>query len=85
MAWRRKKRAAPRAEAPLRLPAAQAAPAEAKGPRWEQLPGGTVVTVSAAMGAVYDIPADPRPAGVDISAGAPGWEQLREYRCRRLP
>jgi predicted phage terminase large subunit-like protein len=35
--------------------------------------GGVVVEESAAMGRVYTVPADPRPRGIDLRPGAPGW------------
>jgi hypothetical protein len=37
---------------------------------------------SAAMGRVITISADPRPAQLDVSADAPGWERLRTYLSR---
>jgi hypothetical protein len=37
---------------------------------------------SAAMGRVITISADPRPARIDVSADAPGWERLRTYLSR---
>jgi hypothetical protein len=43
------------------------------GPARVALGGGTFLTTSAAMGVVYEIPADPRPRGLDLRPDAPGW------------
>jgi hypothetical protein len=43
------------------------------GPTRSALGNGTFVTISAALGAVYEIPADPRPRGIDLRTEAPGW------------
>jgi hypothetical protein len=42
-----------------------------------------VVKEGGAMGRVYIVSGDPQPRGIDLSAGASGWERLRTF-ARRL-
>jgi hypothetical protein len=51
------------------------------GPSRRVLPDGTIEEVSAAMGRVITVFADPRPRAVDLAGD--GWERWREFRRRR--
>jgi hypothetical protein len=73
MPWVRKRRVTKAAADAVR---------QAAGPTRWVLPDGTVEETSAAMGRVLIIPADPRPAALDLGEGASGWQRLREFRRR---
>jgi hypothetical protein len=49
--------------------------APAQGPYRCALGDGAFLTISAAMGTVYSIPADPQPRAIDLRPEAPGWER----------
>jgi hypothetical protein len=78
MPWRKKKGRSKAAE--KAVPPAGQAPAPA--PRSYTLSDGTRVEVSAAMGTVYTIAADPTPGGLDVKADAPGWERCQAFLAR---
>jgi hypothetical protein len=42
-----------------------------------------VIEETTVMGRVFTIPANPRRQGIDVSAGAEGWEPLRTFLSRR--
>jgi hypothetical protein len=55
--------------------------APAQGPYRRVLGDGTIEEVSAAMGKVITVFADPRPVTVDLGADA-GWERWQAFRRR---
>jgi hypothetical protein len=52
---------------------ADTAKTPAPGPARVALGNGAFLTTSAAMGVVYETPADPRPLALDLRPEAPGW------------
>jgi hypothetical protein len=81
MPWRKKKKGKSKVAEKAVAPPAGKAPAPA--PRSYTLSDGSRVEVSAAMGTVYTIAADPTPRGLDVRAGASGWVGWREFLARR--
>jgi hypothetical protein len=55
--------------------------APAVGPARCPLGDGAFLTISAAMGKLFDVPA--RPQALDLGEDASGWQRLREFRRRR--
>jgi hypothetical protein len=78
---RKKKAKAATAEKTGAPPVAKVLPLP-PGPCRRQLPDGTVEEVSAATGRSILVPADPRPLGLDLRAGASGWERWRGFLAR---
>jgi hypothetical protein len=57
-------------------------PKRVRRPPVRKLPDGTIEELSAAYGRVITVPGDPRPRGIDLDGGAPGWESWAKLRWR---
>jgi hypothetical protein len=70
--WVRRKKAKARA-------VADTGKSPAQEPARTDLGNGLFLTTSAALGVVFEVPADPRPRLLDLRAEAPGWGRQGRY------